>query len=713
MKQIPFRLPTTFCALILLVLGYTANAQSPVDLSQFDQGKDIHATVDNDHLHITWETGKASQGQMDINLKKGEPLFNQIQLQKENGGFQTIAENLDPVFILTVGERDLKPRTGWTIFFDNPWQRPYKTFRAQLMKEKTTVISKGSRIHIRISSIIAGSFSGDVVITLFNGTPLIKISAVMSTALQSAAIVYDAGLIKTTPWDHDKWNNINPWDSLFWSDPLGEPNAVTRMSDPMRSTKVAVKYRTIVAQSKGGAIALFPPPHQYFFPEDNCYNLKFNWYGRNYKDLVPEFGIGIRQELDGDKRFVPWFNAPPETQQHLSFFCLLSLKDGPLTLAQVKQYTHSDKYKALPGYHTFASHYHIEPEEDILKGKPLPAVTEFVKAFKESGVDIVHLASFHGVGHPEGPDSIRLLELKTSYDLCRDMSDHRFLLLPGEEPNHFFGGHWIDLFAHPVYWIMKRNQEQPFVEADPTYGKVYHVGSKEDMLQLLQKENGLAWASHPRIKGSVGYPDQYKKEPFYLSKHFLGAAWKAMPADLSMPILGKRALNLLSDMANWGDRKYMLGEGDLFKILPEYELYGHLNINYLQLEDIPSFDHGWQSVLDALSAGRFFVTTGEILLPQFSVNGKKAGQTVKLDPSGHAEIALQIDWTFPLNFVDIVSGDGQQVYHQKIDLSDTKAFGNRKFTFPVKLKHCKWVRIEVWDAAVNGAFSQPVWIHGD
>src|SRR5699024_1697064 len=110
-----------------------------------------------------------------------------------------------------------------------------------------------------------------------------------------------------------------------------------------------------------------------------------------------------------------------------------------------------------------------------------------------------------------------------------------FLLLPGEEPNHFFGGHWISLFPEPVYWVMSRDEGEPFVEQHPKYGKVYRIGSSEDMLRLLEQENGLVWTAHPRIKGSIGYPDGYKEEVFYKSDRFLGAAWKPMPADLSHP----------------------------------------------------------------------------------------------------------------------------------------------------------------------------------
>src|SRR5207245_2219771 len=33
--------------------------------------------------------------------------------------------------------------------------------------------------------------------------------------------------------------------------------------------------------------------------------------------------------------------------------------------------------------------------------------------------------------------------------------------------------------------------------------------------------------------------------------------------------------------------QYLLGEVDVFKVEPDYELYGHLNINYLKLDKLP------------------------------------------------------------------------------------------------------------------------------
>jgi len=126
----------------------------------------------------------------------------------------------------------------------------------------------------------------------------------------------------------------------------------------------------------------------------------------------------------------------------------------------------------------------------------------------------------------------------------------------------------------------------------------------------------------------------------------MGAAWKAMPADLSQPRLGKRVLDLMDDMNNWGLKKHVIGEADLFSIEPENEMYAHLNVNYLQLDNLPGFNNGWQPVLDAMQQGKFFTTTGEVLLPVFKVNGKASNQTVELDPSGKAQIELEVQWLF-------------------------------------------------------------------
>lgn len=684
---------------ILLLITTIVKAQLPVDLSGLQKNNGATATVRNNILDISWPAGKSEKARMLISLDHGQPLFKSLQLTSQ-GTYKEIAAGLDPAFLITLGKRDLVSQNGWNIFFDRVPQKPYQAYPVQFEKRSARVTSSGLHTSIIISQAMAASFSGDIEITVYNGSPLFNIAAVMTTPVDSTALLYDAGLVSR--------NQL--WNTVSWSDVDNAMQSVTPVAArPARNQEV--KYRTILGEGQGGSLALFPAPHQYFYPLDEAFNLKFAWHGSNYRDMIKGYGIGIRQDLFGDRRYVPWFNAPPGTRQRLNFFCLLSTQKADKALGEVKRFTHNDQYPALPGYKTMASHFHIEHVQDVLGNKPMPEIPNFVKVFKKTGVDIVHLGEFHGPGHPKGPANERLQELKTLFDECERLSDTSFLLLPGEEPNNFLGGHWMNFFPKPVYWIMSRMPEEPYVEQDPKYGTVYRIGNKEEMLQLLQTEKGLAWTAHARTKGSTGYPDKYKEEAFFKSDRFFGAAWKAMPADLSQPYLGnRRILDLMDDMANWGHQKHVIAEADLFKIEPHFEVYAHLNVNYLQLDQLPSWKNGWQPVLDAMERGKFFVSTGEILLPSFKVNGKGAGETVHL-LNGKADIAIEIDWTFPLQYLDIVSGDGKQVYREHIDLNTTTAFSKKKFHFPVSLPNRTWVRIEVWDIAANGAFTQMVWLN--
>lgn len=678
----------------LLLFALHAKAQVPVDLSAFSKKGEAKAVLNNHLLSVTWPAGEGRQGKLVFNLGKEGALFQSMQVNAAE-----VARQLDPVFLLTTGKRDLVSQNGWNIFFDKTNKLPRQNFTVQLSRKKASVHTVGSRTVVRIGEIEAGPFSGNIEVTLYDGSPLFNVAAVMSTAIDSTAILYDAGLVsKDKIWDH-----------VAWSDTEGHMQSAAGAADS--STNMAVKYRTIIGESKQGSLAVFPAPHQYFYPLDEAFNLKFTWYGEHYRQMATGFGIGIRQDPMGDNRWVPWFNAPPNTQQRLNFFCLLDVGKATAALEAVKKFTHGDAYLPLPGYKTMSSHFHNEyVMHHILAGKPVPEDPDFMKVFRSTGIDIVHLAEFHYTAHPKGPDDKRLLELKTLHDMCKQFSKDDFLLLPGEEPNEFYGGHWLSFFPKPVYWIMSRKPDAPFVETDPKYGKVYRIGNKEEMLKLLELENGLAWTAHPRTKGSTGFPDKYRHEPFFTSDRFFGAAWKAMPADLSIERLGIRVLDLLDDMANWGNKKHVLAEADLFTIKPENEMYAHLNVNYLQLDKLPRYEDGWPSILEAMQQGKFFVTTGEVLIPSFTVNGKHAGETLSVPPGGHADIGIDINWTFPLSHVTIISGDGKEVYRQRINLDQTKAFGKKKFTFKTGLRNRKWVRVEVWDVAVNGAFTQPVWV---
>jgi hypothetical protein len=673
-------------------------AQLPVSLKDYNAKNGATVSVARNIMSVKWPAGNQLQGQLNLDLNKNKPLFARIAVIGKSKTWE-IGQDLDPAFLLTVGKRDLVSQNGWNIFFDKVPLKPFKSHVIAFDKKSAAVSSIGSRTVITIDEVTAPDFKGNIQITFYNGSPLFNIAAVISTAKDSTAILYDAGLVSK----RQIWRNIS------FAEVTDKMKTVSSEFNDT-STNEAVKYRTVIGSTGVGSLSVFPAPHQYFYPLDEAFNLKFVWYGNNYRKMIDGYGLGIRQDLYGDKRFVPWFNSPPGTEQRLNFFCLLNNGTPANALDEVKKFTHNDTYVSLPGYKKMASHFHNEfIMRVVMANKPVPDSPSFVQVFKKAGIDIVHLGEFHYTAHPKGPDELRLKELHALFEQCRRLSSDNFLLLPGEEPNEFFGGHWLEFFPKPIYWIMSRKEGQPFVTKDSLYGTVYRIGNATEMLELLNREKGLAWTAHPRTKGSTGFPDKYKDEIFFKSDRFLGAAWKPIPADLSHPRLGKRVLDLLDDMNNWGTNKKVLAEADLFTIEHENEMYAHMNVNYMQLGKLPAFNEGWQSIIDALQNGKFFSTTGEVLIPSFTVNNKTVSDTALLN-NGKADISFKVQWTFPLQFAEIISGDGTTVYRDKINLDTTLPFGEQTIRLQLNLPGRKWMRLEVWDVAVNGAFTQTIWL---
>jgi hypothetical protein len=658
-------------------------------------------------VRVTWPISASQTGSVIFDMDESQPLIRSLGVATAGAEPKLIASGLNPVTLLTVGSRNLDDAAGWVAFFDNSPKRPHETFTVKIGKRGLRVNQEGKRTVVTVAEASAGSFHGEIRFTFYQNSGILQAETVMATAEDGRAILYDTGLASAKP----------DWQAFVWKDPAGSLQRAP-LDSAAPAEPVAVAGRAMVAESTNGSLAVFPAPHRYFFPLDEAFNLKFVWRGKDYRGTASGCGLGIRQEPEGDKRWVPWFNAPPNTRQQLGAFYLLTAGDGKQALDEVAKYTRGDRYQALPGYQTMTSHYHVEHVLEFLRkqkeqnttGVPQGLeVPGMVKTFKARGVNIVHLAEFHVGETPNLKDDVRLPQLKTLHEECARLSDESLLLLPGEEPNVHLGGHWLSLFPKPVYWVLNRNPEQPFVEEVEGYGKVYHVGSPADVLRLMEEENGLMWTAHARIKASMGFPDRYKKSDFYASPHFLGAAWKAMPADLSRATLGWRVLDLLDDMSNWGMRKQIIGEADLFRMETDFETYAHMNINYVQLDRLPAYQDGWQPVLDSVRGGKFFTTTGEILIPSFHVGGKASGEVIDR-ASTLQTLEASLEWTFPLAFAHVVSGDGRQTFHQRIDLSDTESFGSKKLSLALDLKGRTWVRFEVWDVAGNGAFTQPVWI---
>ena len=716
---LPFLLVTAISCWIEVTGADESHVALNVD--GYQQSCGIEIAQHDSRVQVSWPLDANQHGQVTFDLAQDRPLIASITVSNSSGRSRQIAAGLDPVVHLRIGQRDLDKRRGWTVFFDHMQRKPSESYTAELRRRRAIATSVARRATLTIGDVSAGPFQGQLRWKFYANNAFFLQEAVLRTQRDRTAYLYDMGLVCRQDLPQ----------RLSWRDSLGMLE--TESADSIQQSRnLAVRGRAICAEFGAGSIALFPPPHRYFYPLDFSDNLRNIWLGPNYAGQSSPFGFGIRHDPRGDNRFVPWFNAPPGTPQEMGVFLLVSDRSADQALRDTARLTRNDRFARLPGHVVFSSHYHVEHTRELLEAQETPDTSDFdrgllhsgseyripprlkdpgfVRVFRDQGVDVVQLAEFHFSRTPRMSMSERVRHLELLHAECQRLSKEQFLLLPGEEPNVHLGGHWISFFPQPVYWVLNRPQGTPFVTDHPQLGRIYHVGGEADVLRLLRAEGGLAWTAHPRIKGSRGFPDRYRDSLFFRSDRFLGAAWKAMPADLSQPRLGSRVLDLLDDMSNWGDPKYVLGEVDVFKIEPDHELYAHMNVNYLRLYEIPRFDDGWQPVLDALRNARFFVTTGEVLIPEFMVNGRRSGERATISDGRQAEVRMDVEWTFPLAYAEIISGNGREIKRQRVPLTTTGSFGKETLRFSADVAGQRWLRVEVWDVATNGAFTQPVWL---
>jgi hypothetical protein len=659
---------------------------APFDSSAVKPGP-IAVETAADQITVTWpdEAGRTWRAEFSLRRDRGrnQPLITAISV---NG--KPVVERAAPVYRVTTGKR----RGGWDEFFDHPPTHPDGTrnFRADFQLRAARARTVGDRVEVDFDGLRLGIFEGSIRYTFYPGSRLVQQDAVVSTNEPDTAFYYDAGLRMAADADRRAGGNME--SKLVYYDTRGRLR--TEPADGPELIPVKARYRTVAAPLANGSVAVFPAPHQYFFPRDFTTNMGYVWHSA-WRGFV---SLGIRQLPDDNSTFYPWANAPPGTQQRLSVFFLLSDTAAASALDDVLRFTNRDRYTALPGYKTVAAHFHFAYTVQAME-KGLDWTPPFKPVLKNMGVNAAMLADFHGDGHPRDHGDLRLKEVDTYYRACRAQSDTGFLLIPSEEPDVHLGGHWTVTFPKPVHWIMERPQGAAFQTKDPRYGTVYRVGDEKDLLELFRLENGFVYTAHARSKGSRGYPDRYRDKDFFLDPHFFGASWKAMNVDPSSPRLGERALTLLDDMNNWGQRKQILGEADVFQLDETHELYAHMNVNYVRIGQLPDFDN-YGRLTDRLAHGDFFVSTGEVLLPEISIAPASANQIA---------VRARVRWTFPLHFAEVVWSDGAATQRSLIPLDSTRPFGESVFQWTVEAKDWKWARVAVWDIAANGAFINPVW----
>ncbi len=554
------------------------------------------------------------------------------------------------------------------------------------------VVTNGARMEASFGGLQLGPFQGRLQFTVYRGTNLIRLEAIASTTEPSVAYKYDAGL---------KGLRIRPTSEVSWRD-LTDAVQQLRVRDVAVNEPVTVPVRTanrlIAVDSADGSIAAFPPPHTFFWAREVETNLSYSWYRKDSRSM---FSFGIRQaEGEAEERYranFSLYSAPPGTLQRMAAYFYPAAAPATAALDAALAFTRGDRYKPLPRYQVMANHFHMDLGARLLESGSLDTRLPDLEALRAAGINIVSPTD-----RPNGED--RLEVLAASFEGARRHSDASFLVLFAEEVSALLGGHWDLVFPKPVFWTRQRTDDQPFIDEHPTHGTLYRVGTPAEMMDLVRRENGLVFMPHPRTKGSTGYPDVIKDTPHFTDPRYRGVGWRwGMGLDLSERRLSeKRVLPLLDDMNNWvADKdtplKFIQAITETYRKAPGDDIYANNPVNYVRLDQLPSPDDAG-AITDAMMRGDYFVTSGEVLIPSWHLEGTGATRTVVAD----------VEWTFPLEFVEVVWGDGTTTGRTIVSATSLPPFGSNRFTIPFDATGKKWVRFAAWDSAGNGALVQPV-----
>ena len=672
------------CPLVLLIAGANLSAKTiNVDISGVKPGP-VSVAKDDNALRVAWEDGASHHWQASFSLDSAKPVIAGVSVDG-----RAVLDGARPVYRCSTGKRT----GGWDQFFDHPPLAAEGTrdFRGQFAPTAAVAKTVGDRVEVAFDGMRCGTFAGVLKYVFYPGSALVQQVAVMSTQEPDTAYIYDAGLEMRAQADERVGGRME--SAISYYDTHGELKRITPVYASERHP-LAVKYRALAATMGVGSMVVFPAPHRYFFARDYTTNMGFTWY-TSWRGQV---GLGIQQLPDDNSPYYPWMNAPPGTEQEMGMFLLLGAGGSEETLKQVLAYTHGDRFPHLDGYVTFAPHWHeaytVQAMANGMQWQP-----PFKEVMKSIGLDAAMIMDFHGDGHPQALTEVRLKELRNYYEACRAQSDKDFLLIPAEEADVILGGHWALVFPHPVYWYMGRKAGEPLKTTEPGYGTVWRVGTGADILAMVKAEDGWMYETHPRTKGSTGFPDKILGEEFFKDERYFGVGWKQMPSDLSSPRLGERAFKTVDDLNNLGLHKRMVGEVDVFQLDMTHELYAHMNVNYLRLGELPDFDH-YGRLLDAAAKGEGFISTGEIMLPKVTISDE-SGDVLK--------VSAEVNWTFPLRMAEVVWGDGKETHHEVIALDSTHGFGTQNFSWQAKAPQWTWARVAVWDVAGDGAFTNPTW----
>lgn len=116
-------------ALLIGFVHWSSYGQISVNTSQFNKRSGVKlAIAKNNLLSVTWPSGNNHHSRLILDLNQEQPLLKSVQLLKGQLAHE-VARDVDPIFWMTVGKRDLISQNSWNIFFDKVHLKPHQLHR--------------------------------------------------------------------------------------------------------------------------------------------------------------------------------------------------------------------------------------------------------------------------------------------------------------------------------------------------------------------------------------------------------------------------------------------------------------------------------------------------------------------------------------------------------------------------------------------------------
>ena len=274
----------------------------------------LEAFSQDGSLTVRWDGEKGQELLARLAIVNGTPTVRELAVRKKGGEWATMGRDLVPEFTLTTGVRrtghGLSDENRWDVFWDAPLNHPeeVRRFQASYHADRCQVRTDGARLEVSFPGLTMGIFSGGLRFTVYRGTNLLRLEAIAKTDEPSVAYIYQGGLKGFSPDLLPGCSGMMPWastDRRGLRQKAGELNVLR------------ARNRLAVAEGKGGSVAFFPPPHQFFFARELEVNLGYVWYR---KDAEKTFSLGVRQGESAEGYNPVWiekvfslYNAPPGT----------------------------------------------------------------------------------------------------------------------------------------------------------------------------------------------------------------------------------------------------------------------------------------------------------------------------------------------------------------------------------------------------------------